>query len=102
MKRGIHRIHNLIFFSIFNYVKGPPGVSGPVGEQGPEGLPGKQGPPGVAGRQGEKGSHGITGNVGPPGQPGLQVFLINHNYYLNKCSGFNYCCTIIIISHIFL
>jgi len=53
-------------------------VSGPVGPQGPAGLPGATGPagpagsPGPAGAQGPAGPAGAQGQTGAAGQPGAQ------------------------------
>jgi hypothetical protein len=56
---------------------GPQGLPGKQGEPGPQGLPGKQGaqgepgPQGLPGKQGEPGPQGLPGKQGEPGPQGL-------------------------------
>jgi hypothetical protein len=53
---------------------GPPGIPGPPGfpgpEDGPQGCPGPQGPPGGLGEKGDPGGKGFQGNAGPQGRDG--------------------------------
>ena len=51
------------------------GEQGFIGEQGPQGIPGKdgiQGPQGIPGKDGIQGPKGDTGEQGPKGEPGEQ------------------------------
>jgi hypothetical protein len=49
---------------------GPPGATGPAGEQGAPGEPGPTGEAGPAGPPGETGPQGPAGDPGPPGPQG--------------------------------
>jgi hypothetical protein len=53
-------------------VRGPQGIQGATGPQGPAGVQGPQGQAGPAGPQGEQGPIGLTGPQGPMGSQGLQ------------------------------
>ena len=44
--------------------KGPPGLTGPAGDPGEQGLTGRKGPPGLTGEKGMKGSPGIVLLIG--------------------------------------
>jgi len=50
-------------------------VSGPDGEPGTRGTPGRSGIPGVKGDVGRKGSDGRPGQIGDAGPPGTPVSL---------------------------
>lgn len=78
---------------------GPPGVTGPKGEQGqpgPQGAKGEQGPPGPQGIKGDqgpsgppgpKGDKGDKGEAGPKGEQGASGGASLHVVKQDSCEG---------------
>ena len=59
-----------LFETIERGEQGPQGIPGKDGEQGPQGIPGKDGIQGPKGDTGEQGPKGESGEQGPKGEPG--------------------------------